>query len=498
MPTWKDTVRAATTANIVLSGTLTVDGVALAAGDRILVKDQTQTSDNGIYVVASGAWTRAVDANTSALVSSQMSVRVAEGTVNGGSYTVHQGRIYGTAGKEWILVTPDPITLGTTALTFVQSNLFARDTEGQFIAFEGLATTNGDAFSISIQGNSSPLATAIAGYAPLGTGVHGRNGQGSSQPPSAGVGVYGDSDGGSGVYGASTSGIGVVGVSQSGAAAQFDGAVSVNDTKDEDALGSTSGSSHHAAVAAHNNSGGFAFWGNSDSKGGIGIYARGATAAAQFDGAVSVNDTNDEGTFRSTSGSSHHAAVAATNNSGGFAFWGNSDSKGGTGIYARGANLAALFDGAVQVNGNINMGGGDVVFSDCAERFDLSADAIAEPGAVMVIADDGKLEPSSLAYDKRVAGVASGAGDFRPGIILGVTPDSQRRRAPVALAGKVYCKVDASTSPIAVGDMLTTSLTAGHAMKACDPARAFGAVIGKALQPLATGTGLIPILIALQ
>jgi hypothetical protein len=46
--------------------------------------------------------------------------------------------------------------------------------------------------------------------------------------------------------------------------------------------------------------------------------------------------------------------------------------------------------------------------------------------------------------------------------------------------------------------MLTTSPTEGHAMKACDPARAFGAVIGKALRPLATGIGLIPILIALQ
>ena len=68
----------------------------------------------------------------------------------------------------------------------------------------------------------------------------------------------------------------------------------------------------------------------------------------------------------------------------------------------------------------------------------------------------------------------------------------------MALAGKAYCKVDASEAPIAMGDMLTTSPTVGHAMKASDPARAFGAVIGKALQPLVTGTGLIPILIALQ
>jgi hypothetical protein len=68
----------------------------------------------------------------------------------------------------------------------------------------------------------------------------------------------------------------------------------------------------------------------------------------------------------------------------------------------------------------------------------------------------------------------------------------------VALIGKVYCKVDADSGAIAVGDLLTTAATPGHAMKAADPARAFGAVIGKALAPLAKGCGLIPILVALQ
>jgi hypothetical protein len=71
-------------------------------------------------------------------------------------------------------------------------------------------------------------------------------------------------------------------------------------------------------------------------------------------------------------------------------------------------------------------------------------------------------------------------------------------RMPVALVGKVYCRVDAQYGPIELGDLLTTSVTPGHAMKASDPFRAFGAVIGKALQPLADGQGLIPVLIALQ
>ena len=64
--------------------------------------------------------------------------------------------------------------------------------------------------------------------------------------------------------------------------------------------------------------------------------------------------------------------------------------------------------------------------------------------------------------------------------------------------GRAYCKVDAAYSAIEAGDLLTTSATPGHAMKASDPQRAFGAVIGKALRPLREGRGVIPILIAMQ
>ena len=64
--------------------------------------------------------------------------------------------------------------------------------------------------------------------------------------------------------------------------------------------------------------------------------------------------------------------------------------------------------------------------------------------------------------------------------------------------GKVYCKVDADASAIETGDMLTTSNIPGYAMKALDPIKAFGAVIGKALGSLDCGKGLIPILVVLQ
>lgn len=103
----KDSVRAATTADITLSGTQTVDGVSLDAGNRVLVKNQSTASENGIYVVVSGgSWTRATDFNTSGKVTSGAFTFVEEGTAN--------------ADSGWVLTTDGSITLGTTALSFTQ------------------------------------------------------------------------------------------------------------------------------------------------------------------------------------------------------------------------------------------------------------------------------------------------------------------------------------------------------------------------------------------
>jgi hypothetical protein len=162
----------------------------------------------------------------------------------------------------------------------------------------------------------------------------------------------------------------------------------------------------------------------------------------------------------------------------------------GVGVYGKGGRLAAYFDGDVEVRGDIRF-----VNADCAEDFDLAE--AAEPGTVMVLGEAGALRQSQQAYDKRVAGVISGAGSYKPGLILD-KHESQTTRVPIGLMGKVYCKVDAQSSPIEIGDLLTTSATPGHAMKASDPFKAFGSVIGKALEALHEGQGLIPILIALQ
>lgn len=102
----KASVRLATTANITLSGTQTIDGVAAIATNRVLVKNQTAGQDNGIYTVAAGAWQRATDADVSGEVNSGMFTFVEEGTTN--------------TGVGYVLTTANPITLGTTPLVFTQ------------------------------------------------------------------------------------------------------------------------------------------------------------------------------------------------------------------------------------------------------------------------------------------------------------------------------------------------------------------------------------------
>ncbi|MEM2159603.1 MAG: hypothetical protein QXN55_01460 [Candidatus Nitrosotenuis sp.] len=133
----KQSVRVATTANITLSGTQIIDGIAVVAGNRVLVKNQTTTSQNGIYEVAAGAWTRATDADNSgngAEVSANMYCFVEEGTTN--------------ADSGWVLTTNNPITLDTTGLTFTQFT-----GTGQITAGAGLTKT----------GNILDVGTAAVG-----------------------------------------------------------------------------------------------------------------------------------------------------------------------------------------------------------------------------------------------------------------------------------------------------------------------------------------------
>jgi hypothetical protein len=168
-------------------------------------------------------------------------------------------------------------------------------------------------------------------------------------------------------------------------------------------------------------------------------------------------------------------------------------SKAGIGIHGKGGRLAGFFEGNVEVTGDIKLTGGN----DVAESFSVINTDLVAPGCVMIFGEDGSIEACHQSYDKKVAGVISGAGDYKPGLLLG-KEETEADHMPIALVGKVFCWVDADFGPVEVGDLLTTSSTHGHAMKAQDPLKAFGSVIGKALMPLMEGKGLIPILVALQ
>lgn len=137
--------------------------------------------------------------------------------------------------------------------------------------------------------------------------------------------------------------------------------------------------------------------------------------------------------------------------------------------------------------------------ADLAEHFPVAAGS-TEPGMVMCIdaANPGALMVSSKSYDRTVAGIVSGAGGLNPGMLMGQQGTIASGDHPLALSGRVYVKADATSAPIVPGDLLTTSDIAGHAMKATDFTRAHGAIIGKAMSGLDSGTGMILVLVSLQ
>jgi len=147
----KESVRAATTGNITLSNTQTIDGVALSNGDRVLVKDQTNAVQNGIYIVSSGAWVRAEDADEPNEVTAGLFVFVESGTSN--------------ADSGFVLTTDSPLTVGTDALSFVQFS-----GAGQIIAGAALTKTGNQldvqvaaAGGIEIAADALQLKSSVAG-----------------------------------------------------------------------------------------------------------------------------------------------------------------------------------------------------------------------------------------------------------------------------------------------------------------------------------------------
>ena len=302
----------------------------------------------------------------------------------------------------------------------------------------------------------------------LGAGVYGYNyGTGSN-----GVGVRGHHVGsGTGVYGRCDDGKGVYGYSANGYAGYFtggknyfEGKVGIGTTSPGAKLDVRSPGAGEDAIIAHGSSGHEMFQVTQDGLG---------------NGKVFVRDA---------SGGTKVQIVA----------YGYSLFNGGrVGIGVVGVPTSKLQVVGRTTTSELEITGG----SDLSEHFDIdNSEQEIKPGMVVCIDPEipGKLVLSSNAYDRKVAGIVSGAGGIGTGLLMGQKDSVANGAYPVALTGRVYCWADASNGSIQSGDLLTTSDMAGHAMKVTDYTKAQGAILGKAMSSLESGKGLVLVLVSLQ
>lgn len=140
----KQNVRVAATGNVALAGLQVIDGVMLKRGDRVLIKDQANPVENGIYRVKEGVWNRAADADTSFKVTTGMTILVMEGS---------------NALKQFVLTTPDPITINRTPLTFQM--LTGAPGAGDDIAYTHVQAVASDTWVIPHNLNKFPSVTIV-------------------------------------------------------------------------------------------------------------------------------------------------------------------------------------------------------------------------------------------------------------------------------------------------------------------------------------------------
>lgn len=345
----------------------------------------------------------------------------------------------------------------------------------------------------------------------------------NSATPKTGDGVLGTSASGNGVHGVSVSSFGVLGESKSGR-----GVVALSDTdyalraasrtmpgvrsssEEGNAIEGWSKGTR-AGVIGLNDAGGTGVAGRSVTGFGVqgdvtsGVGVRGTATAGvgvegicnDGDGVVGVGVRGVVGRsskFQGVYGWSAENAGVVGESDGLSGVYAMSHHPTNAGLFATNdqGGPAAYLKGDVLITGVINLLGGDI-----AENFDAEDDAEVELGSVVVVRASGRVGVTTLDYDTAVVGVVAGAPGFRPALLLD-TADTGQPRLGVTLIGKVMCLVDATYAPVAAGDFLTTSNTAGHAMKLTRPERSFGAILGKALAPLSTGRALVPVLAMLR
>jgi len=267
------------------------------------------------------------------------------------------------------------------------------------------------------------------------------------------------------------------------------------------------GNAGNTAIAALNYGGYFQSSGGKGI-GVLGIAASVGTGASNYGGYFAASGGKGIGVFgtatATATGATYGGYFEATKGDSGIGVYGHGSIWGAKffgdqiGIYAN-SYVAGSFQGKVQIlarqSGSLVMELGEGL--DYAEGFDVTENSVLAPGTVLVIDTEnpGNLKTSKQAYDTRVAGIVSGAKGLGTAIRVG----GNNFDVDVALAGRVYCNVDATEQAVAPGDLLTTSSITGYAMKVTDHQKAHGAILGKAMQPLERGKkGQILVLVTLQ
>ena len=359
--------------------------------------------------------------------------------------------------------------------------------------------------------STSTGASAIRGDANATSGQsYGVLGKSSS---ASGIGIYGENSSG----GTAISGVGGVGVrgAHSGSGT-FPGVWGETDS-------TSTGASGVRGFATATSGQSYGVLGKSSSASGIGIYGENSSGGTAIS-AVGNGSFREQATLRventqSNAGMAAYiksqgswATMHVENDSTGEVLWLQRNDSDAPFIVARNATTG---QDVFRVSGSgytkvsvLQITGG----ADLAEGFDISpletvdADGRKKqnvpprPGMVVSIDPDhpGQLSLSHKPYDPTVAGIISGAGGVKTGMLMHHSGTIANGQFPVALSGRVYCLCDTSNGPIRPGDLLTTSSQGGYAMKVTDRDRAAGAIIGKAMTPLTQSSGFVLVLVGLQ
>ncbi len=322
----------------------------------------------------------------------------------------------------------------------------------------------GEEWSANIPWSNAAFKVYNYGNGPSIWGWNGGNGNGiRGYATGTGLGVYGESQDAAGVVGRSTNGRGVEGYSANGY-----GVFANSDNNDSIYVDGAGKNGVHIASAGDH---------------GVYVASAGWSGVSVWSAAVAglwVYSAGQDGLLVSTAG------------------WDGVHVVGPVGGAYYGAGMVGAEDFAVLNTGEVRS---KVGFAAPANDFAITLpvegdEASYEIGDVLAVSASGSgvAERATAAYSPAVVGVYSAAPAFVGG--RSVTGDAQADGVPVAILGVVPCKVSAENGPIRPGDLLVASSTPGHAMRADDPR--LGTILGKALESLDSGTGLISVLVTLR